>query len=356
VGTFPSFLAEMTRNAVERARLTQRELADPVTRSIGARRLVGQMLAYGVIAETVALASRLIVGALDDEDDYLRQFLPSWQESSELVWIGKQAGKVQYVDLSYTNPFAYFSKPVKAMLHSEDWGEGFQKAAGEAGSPYFQEDILTSKVLDVARNKKASSGGEVYPEYGTTTEKATKSAGHIWQALEPGAITTVRKLKDAATGTVGEHGQTRTIPNELLSLASGLKIESKDINQGLMFDAKGYARSLGKTTQMLSRVIGREGTVSAQEIKTSFQSMERARREEFDTMHKKFKAAVGLGVPVEKAYQTLRANGISEDNADNVVNGVYVPYEMTKQLEDKINELPGAEERFEAYREAKEQE
>ena len=55
-----------------------------------------------------------------DEDEDLRRFVKPWQKNAELMfWTKKAGGYLEFVDLSYTDPYNYVKTPVLTLLGGE---------------------------------------------------------------------------------------------------------------------------------------------------------------------------------------------------------------------------------------------
>jgi hypothetical protein len=167
------------------------EIKDPVTRSMGAQRLVGNALAMGAYP-AIAMMMKSIFGIEPEDEEDARQFLPDWQKNSTLMFTSPfKDGKATFQDLSWLSPQQYFIKPLTALMRGGLW-----EAGKEAGKPFLSEDIFTRKVVDLMRNVDSDRNNR--PIYNPNDDLAGQvSAGrdHLWKVLEPGIL--VHKPSDS---------------------------------------------------------------------------------------------------------------------------------------------------------------
>ena len=83
-GSFISFPSEVVRITWNTAHLIRAERADPRTRAIGNRRLAGAMTA-ALLPTAAGMATALLLGYSDDDEEAMRELAPSWARNSGLV-------------------------------------------------------------------------------------------------------------------------------------------------------------------------------------------------------------------------------------------------------------------------------
>lgn len=329
MGTFVSFPAEVGRTAYNTINLVSRELADPKLRGIGVQRLAGLLAAVSAVP-AITTASRQLAGVTLGEDRDMRRFLPSWSKNSSLAYLNKdpESGKVSYTDLSYTDPYSYLRKPLIAFLNGEDWQQATLEAVGEASAPFFSEEMLASKLADVARNTKKESGGQVWNPQAPFLEKLQGAIGHIWDAFEPGAISQGRRIRMGLTGEQTPYGRSYDPAQEIGAVVSGVRLSEMDVPQSLSFRARDFSRELQDANRQLSSVAARRGTVSDDELVTAYRQAERSRRDLFERMYRDAQAAIRLGMQEDQVYRVLDSAGLSRRDAGSILAGYYEPREI----------------------------
>ena len=73
------------------------------------------------------------------------------------------------------------------------------------------------------------TGGMVYSPTDEIGTQISKSFIHLLKGVEPGAVSTGRKIQEAATGDVSRGGVPRDLTDEMLALFSGIRIINVDV-------------------------------------------------------------------------------------------------------------------------------
>jgi hypothetical protein len=343
IGSFVSFPAEVARTWWKSVKLSIEEIGDPVRREIGATRLAGNVARFA-IPYALSMASRFLLGITDDDDEDLRQFMPPWEENSDILWLSNAPGQPRYVDLSWTFPSSVIRKPIHALLRG-----GATAAAGEAGQPFFGEDIITGKVLDVTRNT-TGSGRQVYNPSDSLPSKAAAVGLHVGEAMEPGAVTTARRIEKGLTGRIDPSGRSYDATTEIGAATTGFRVRSLNLEESLGFRSRAFNKQQEDTRRIFTTVFNSRGTVTQSEVSDAYARMESARKEQFEDVHRAVLAAMRLGVPEDRARQVLVDGGMGKGDAARVVAGTYQPYIPSKDMVGRAARLPGGEGRIAALR------
>lgn len=222
IGNFIAFPAEIVRTSVNtlgrsieevqmgaRMRNQGRETGNQALidqgnriRDIGKRRLngfAGTVFVMGpALQETALLANDLS----RDTIDALREIAAPWSKNSTLIptSVDKDGKVVGYVDYSFTNPYDYLQRPVRAVMNAINDGRELDldatdvalKAAGgvisEMLGPFAEESIITERLLDL-RNGTTRTGAKIWRSEDTPGEKAGKGLAHVAKAFEPTIFT-----------------------------------------------------------------------------------------------------------------------------------------------------------------------
>ncbi len=331
VGPFVSFPAEIVRTAYHTANYAQQELRDPRLRKIGARRLVGMTMAM-TASRGLAEAFKMIAKISADDDEDLRWFVPPWQKNSVLLHLGKiplVAGKAvyRYVDASYSDPHNTLITPFNAMASGKDPKEGIWNAIKDFAEPYVGEEILHGKIVDVWSNN--DNGVPVYNPQDSVNKQAQDVSAHLWEAFEPGTITSGRRIYKGAMGTTSTTGRTYNPWVESIAVITGQRIQDLDVAESLKWRARDYNRGIRQANRLLNSVITRGGSVSEAEIRDAYERSDTARRGLFSDMSGAAQAAIRLDVYPDEVETTLVANGVSKIDIPNVMGGVYSKRRIT---------------------------
>lgn len=235
IGTFVSFPAEVFRTTYNSMDLAQQEIRNPETRDIGAQRMAGIILALGL--PTAASMYTMYANGMDgDDDDDIRKFAAPWQTDSEFLYLRTDKDKYTVVDLGYSDPHNYLKRPFYSFMNGDNLLDGGIDAAQALARPFLDENMLTERLIDIKRNKKAN-GDHVYNPDAPVGDQLSASYGHLWPVTEPGTIASLRRIRKGALGETDKYGKKYELGSELLGMVSGQKEETKDITQSLLYRA-----------------------------------------------------------------------------------------------------------------------
>lgn len=345
VGSFVSFPSEIARTTWKSILLARSEINDPVTRSIGYRRAATLALA-NALPVIAAAFSRYLAGVSLEDDDDLRKHMPSWTQNAYLLWTGKKDGVYTYVDLSFMIPQSFLHKPIMALFSGETISEGMLSAAMELVDPFGSEEILTEKIIDVMRNRKAETKQGVYNEQADLASKAAQAASHIFTALKPGFWASANRIQEAALGE-----KDRSLANEVIALV-GPRIVNVPVRRQLGFEARDYLKAKRGAAEIFTRPYTDESTRKPGEVAAGYAAAEASRRNLFDEMRDRANGAIRLGIPREEVVSILRANNMSAAEVKALMNNEYTPYIPSEDQEKRLDRNKEAQQRRNEFREA----
>jgi hypothetical protein len=232
IGSFISFQAESYRTAFNTIALAKEELSsdNKKLKTIGATRVAGAtayltiknaLLSYFGMAFGTGLSG--VIGYLFDDDDEkekekdVREFLPEWSKNSDLIPIKKSDGTIEYIDFSASDPHGALNKALNAFFSGDDLLDGFSKGLLATVEPFIGPDMTVGLAMQLANNEN-DFGGKIYNEQDTFAEKTRKITDYIYKVIEPGTLTSARKLmKEEDTKNVvrGELTGMKTRPLEV---------------------------------------------------------------------------------------------------------------------------------------------
>lgn len=343
MGTFVSFWSEIFRTQKNLVSRINYELNTDGYRSIGARRLAGMLAAHTTILG-VAAAGRMWYGMKKEEEEALRRLAAPWDQNAMILPMGRDdKGNWQFINLSYTDPYAQFKRPFLAMLRDDlpTENDKFKAAMMELFGPIVQEELASEALIDIARNKKGSSGTQLWNEKAPESEIIKAKMWRLWEAVEPGAFTTARRIKKAITGEKSRNERAYDLETELRAVMTGDRIVTIDPINSLGFRARDFDRGWGESTKLFSSIVGNRGTVSADEIRQGYENMMHAKGRLMSDLTKDMHAAIRLGGSAEEVMITVRANGVGPDNAELAMVGQMRGYQMSDYLFKKAALIPG---------------
>ena len=264
------------------------------------------------------------------------------------------------------SPYDTVTKPIEAMF--KQWQEGTLR--GEATSdkllaqafdqdgplrtlldPFVTQSIALERFTDVLpaeiglgnRGGITKTGAKVYSQTDTAGDKIAKSFVHILKGVEPGGVTTGRKLIQGLQADVQRGGQPISLRDEILALLSGIRIININTPRTMQYKITEYnnnKRSVTATEKFFSlqdfRQRGPE--VMAEEFRDIQDENLKVNKEFYQVLED----AQTMGVSQQKLRKIMKERGISSKNASKLLRGINIPYSgydgrMKKRLKDAKN-------------------
>ena len=214
LGNFIAFPAEIFRTTGNVLGLAAKELAsdNPLIRASGMRRLTGALTVTTALPTGAAALGSALTGANQEQiDAYRRSFAAPWDKAATLVPLATDpAGNVtEFFNFSYTNPYDYLQRPIRAMLNAYSNGvrdeESYLKIAGTAGTdaleemfqPFAAPSIVTQATMDLFKNE-TPTGRRIVNPADPLGLKFMKQFLHLAESFVPNAVPF--ELRADATG------------------------------------------------------------------------------------------------------------------------------------------------------------
>ena len=212
-----------------------------------------------------------------------------------------------------------------AFMRGDNWGEKVMDGGLEAMEPFWSEDILAGKILDVARNR-TKEGRHVWNPQADWHVKAAKFAMHVGEAFTPGTLNNLERIRQGLVNPSDPFGKKYNPGVEALALFTGQRVLEVDVPRSLSFKTKDFIRERREARALLSATVRIRGDVSEADIKEAYRTAEKAERALFDTMHETTQAARRLGITEDQILAILDDAGLSKIDAGRIFMGDYTPY------------------------------
>lgn len=316
VGTFPSFTAEIIRTSFNMFKQVSNDInsSNPKMRALGIKQALSMATAVTMPAMIGAFGSFFSQNKpLSKERDALREFAPKFSQNSELFTYNKtKDGQYEYVDFGFTDPYSYWKKIIISLMRGGNWEEKYWRTFGEVVSPFLSEDILTTRLLDVSRNKK-KNGGIIY-DPNDPMSMTINSAKHLLEGMEPGFLTTPHRMLKGIEKERTAGGQPYDEKKELIALG-GVRLSTIDPLKSLEFMARRYNIDKGNISFLAAK-----------------ENKEKNMTGPDKELKRKIEAAETLGYSKEQIAEALKAGGVSAATA------AFAKSDIKKQIEDTLKE------------------
>ena len=304
VGSFVSFPAEVLRTTYNTIALAKEELSNPSTRAIGIQRSTGILLSmFGTSAASYGTMALLGLDGEDDED--IRKFVAPWQRDSEFLYTKVSGDKWKIIDMGYSDPHSYIKRPFYNLFKGDTDSllDDAAQASWSLLEPFLSEEILTERMIDFSRNQK-KNGDHVYNPDGDLGDKVTDTFLHFYGGAEIGTMSSLRRIYKAATDETNVYGQKYELSNEVIGLMFGMKEETKDITQSLLYRAYDFRDRISATQKDLYRVT-KSASASPEDKQEAQRKYDAAVRRIKTDAVATYRAAIRLGVDPKQARRTM---------------------------------------------------
>lgn len=347
LGNFISFKTEVYRNDINRVfSIIPRELADPATRRIAAKRIAG-MAAAKSIPTALKFMSMYFAGVTLSDDENMRRLVAPWSKWSNFFFRGRdEEGNIQYVDLAYSDPFSHETQ-ISNILNNDDLShnEKIVKAAMVVGEQYVEPKLLTRASIEFFAKTK-ESGAPIYNPEADLGSQVLDTLAHLWKAVEPGAFSSMTRVYRGLKGEVRGSKRYEFGP-EIIAVTTGVRFETLDPRSALYYKAADWERSQPDISKIMrDEVKAAMGTgtnvvdnpqerlqklaQSRPQLQRAYTEMMLADQASFDRIQKDTAAAVsllkGYDFDTEDAAKVLRTGGIGKAAAQRIIENKYEPY------------------------------
>ena len=332
-GTFISFQLESYRTAANTITLATNEILseNKEIKKIGAKRLAATIgvqtfkFAVEAVATGLAMSALSEMGGDDDEEDdnvmdAVKSFLPSWDKNSQIILSDLGNGKFKYRSISASDPYGTQLRVFKAisnLIENRDV-ESAKNALYESGS-LLSPDILLTKVVEILNNEN-SYGGKIYNEDAdNNSEKTWKAFKYLWQAFEPGTVTSVTKVANPLLDYKEQNIDDKITLNqlgfdtaeELLGQATGFKSHTVDVSKQAYYkfqDINEQATNIKQAYYKEKRQF-EDGKIDQEEYDKLTDRREKELIDVYNKAISVYKNATILGVESDKLSESMGVSG-----------------------------------------------
>lgn len=336
VGTFPSFPAEIVRTTWNHVSLgvTEMKSDNKALVKIGAARLLRLGAAWSIPSAIAALGADLS----DEEERQARRLVPPWSRYSNLVFISDpEDGKIRYIDTGHSDPFGVLKQPALALVDSEG---GVKAAIIEFADPFMGEDMVTSRVLDILRNKKKGTNAKVFEETDEFVDKSNKMFRHFMGAFEVGTYTSIKRIYEGYTETVNDFGTGRNTRDEVIAFTTGTRFSQIDGAQAIQFKMSEMNSNMSSVKKDYNKeVFSQRSGQTLAEFTEAFERFKTGQKLYFDNAVKDIQAAKFLGVSDKDLRAILKASNVSKSLTGQLMNNNYREPSMDSRARAKERAL-----------------
>jgi hypothetical protein len=371
IGNFAAFPSEIIRTMGNIGYRAAQELAsgNPELQKKGMKRAVSALTVTTAFpAAMVELGTQLTGADREQIDAYKRSFAPPWDKTATLVPTGtdSQGNITQMMNLSYTNPYDYLSRPFSRLIAEAEEGEakgeslvnrytqGFMYGLYELTKPYGTLSISTQLLRDTVIGE-TETGRRLYSASDTFGDKATKAFVHNLQGMAPpilpfditsdpaggilGIGASIKDFPTAVFNSTGLMGDDKLInrkgnridPAEALVQGfSGLKIIKPQIGRTLRYRGFETNDVIRAAANEFNRVARSANVREAEDFTKAYIESNEGRYRGMRDLYLAIEDARLLGLSEQEILKELKTAKVA--NADYVMAGLFKPSELSKEV------------------------
>ena len=315
-GTFVSFPSEIIRTSFHMVRYAAEDMKH--SKELGTRRVIGLALVSSLAYAAQGMAKAML-GVDDDEDEAVRDQLPKWSVNSNIMYTSREDGKINYLDLSFADPYNIFKRALNALLRDEPIDKQVVEAGRELLSPFLGQDILFGTVMDIWMNKK-DSGGKVFNPTDNLFWNTVSISDHLRKSLQPGAMNNIERTLRALNEEKSASGIEYNLENEMLALV-GFRFSTLDPASNLKYRAYETQQHVKDAGQILNKAARDQNNISESSLKSAFNRSLKYRAEAYKDMLESISAAKKVGVNTKTIRQQLMAARVSKRDIAFLLKG-----------------------------------
>ena len=164
--------------------------------------------------------------------------------------------------------------------------ESFTNGMSEIFGPFVKKDMLLEAITDINNNEN-SYGGKLYNDADTNVNKINAVAERFYKVLEPGSLTSARKI-----------AQAENVGNELAGQLTGYKVITIDVGQQLGFKMNKSKDDIREAKRLYNSAFYKfeDGKMTAEELESNYNQANSAQKEMYKSIMDNMKAASFFGV------------------------------------------------------------
>lgn len=327
IGNFLAFRSEAIRTTANSIQLSFKELADPNNKikSIGARRLAGNMAA----ASASALIVKMLSAAVGDLYDELKQdgdpklmetisfMAPDFNKfGGNAILRTDNPNVFTLMDVTATDPKSTFYDAVMAGMLAKDVWDGATNIANVAAEGFLDETILAGKIREALLNEN-SYGNPIVREYKEREAKgwSENAARRVWHVAEQlvvnPSIKSAKKFMDSESKV-----------NEGLAQVTGMRSYEVDVRDQYYYAALDVRNQLQEISTDVNRIMnGDDEEYTPEEKATALKNSLKFRLLALNDLRTRYEGYVALGATPSDLQQRLSRSGKDDvDSEGNLVS------------------------------------
>jgi hypothetical protein len=348
-GNFIAWPVSVIRSGANIIELSLKEIANPVLRTQGYKRLASFGVTTAVVVPTASEIIRNLYGITKDQVAAVREFVPEFSKESILFVYRDEKGGLKYVDGSGLFVYDTFTNPVTSVLAGIDEKRvfdpnsstmkglysGLAKGISRFASTFVEPSIYYATMLDLlVRNGETKEGNRIWNPEAPLGEKLSRAAKYAFEATAPFSLQQFKRLEKAITETPGERGEKYEISDEIGGFY-GLRGVKLNPIEKMDFKINDFKKDIRETRGLFAGEVQKGGQISRDDIINRYIVANEQRFKSMKKAKQVLDAAKLLGADEQELAIKYKERG--ESNAYIFLDkGEFKPFDVSPSTRDKI--------------------
>jgi hypothetical protein len=270
-GNFIAWPVSVVRAGANTIELSLKEIANPILRSQGYKRLAAFGTTTAVVVPTLSEIVRNLYGITKDQVAAARVFVPEFSKESILFVYRDDKGELKYIDGSGAFVYDTLTNPITSVLAGIDEKRvfdpnsstikglyaGLAKGISRFASTFVEPSIYYAVMLDLlVRNGETKDGNRIWNPEAPLGEKLSKAAAHAVEATAPFSFQQFKRLGQAALDVPGARGEKYEVSDEIAGFY-GLRGVKLNPIEKMDFKINDFKKDVRETRALLSSEVSK---------------------------------------------------------------------------------------------------
>lgn len=338
VQQFVSFNAELTRNAVNQAKIAKDmvngKLADELEsragvsidrnllRADGMKRMIG-LATVAAGAEGGRRMWNRRTTTEEEEQRIMNTVLPDYMQGNPVaINVDWETGDVQYNNTSYMNPFAILGNAIWGYADADDADGAAQHTWDLMKANILGEGSFMARTMgQMAFNYDIRAGRKISNEFDDFRKAVDLMQFGVQDAFEPGYIREKRRFD--------KHGA-----NQFATRMAGVRIENTNILDGVSFKFTDVKKAMNNTLRDIAslRYMLEDGRISEEDMTSQYEALNGTYRRAQEKLITHVDDLKKLRRSDEEIFSVMQASGMGAERSLYAYDGILLDAPKHKEL------------------------
>ena len=351
LGNFMSWPASVIRSGLKTFELAKKEMADPILRPQGVKRMMTFGTTTAVAVPSIAASVHAINGITNQMISAARYFVPDYSRNNTLVLTQDENGNIKYIDGSGAFVYDTLTSPFQSIIAEVNIStaydpkapiipatyKGLIRGIGKLMEPFISESIWLETFNNlVTRNGVTPDGRRLWNPEMDAPDKVVEALKYFIEQTAPGSYKQSVRLKQAITGEPGPRGEKYEIDDEIAGFYGLRQIKLEPLKK-MDFKLNEYLRGEANTRKLYSVPLTKGGKINSNDIIEDFFYANRKKFELMADLKQGNEFAKILNVrkkDLEKVYDDRKKGSLY----DTLQGNRFKPFEFTETQERVLQE------------------